>query len=126
MSVISLDEQRKKRANSLRQELVSPRNIPLEQLGLRPTEEDYNYRQMALILFVLDTAANARLKINSRVARACSMWVGVCASEGWISTATAEDQWGSRWFLTESGLSTRVTLSEMVSYTKGVIDEDIN
>jgi hypothetical protein len=53
------------------------------------------------------------------------MWVGVCASEGWISTATAEDQWGSRWFLTESGLSTRVTLSEMVSYTKGEIDEDI-
>lgn len=98
----------------------------MEQLGLRPTEEDYNYRQMALILFVLDTAANARLKINSRVARACSMWVGVCASEGWISTATAEDQWGSRWFLTESGLSTRVTLSEMVSYTKGEIDEDIN
>ena len=115
MSVISLDEQRKKRANSSRQESQLRPNFAWEKLGLKPTDQDYERNHLAATFMVLEKAYQGKLKVNSRLARTAALWVGICASEGWISTRRSKDQWGAYWHPTEEGMDVKNSMAEIVS-----------
>ena len=108
MSVISLSEWRKKQA--LLSTCTSPSHptSALEQLGLTPTEIDEQMAHTMAIYIVLDRAHRRPFSVKSRFAREGAFYVGMAASEGWVTTAADDhsdnEQWGNHWVSTESGI----------------------
>jgi len=85
-------------------------NIPWEELGLTPTNDDQedqafedNLGELLAMVIVLDRAWSNPFTVKSNFARDCAMHVAVCASEGLISTLIDDDAWGNRWLITENG-----------------------
>jgi len=107
--VISLDEWRKKQELLSKSVSTSTQNIPWEELGLTPTETDFdtafedNIEELLAMIIVLDRAWSTPFTVKSNFARDCAMHVALCASEGFISTAIDQDIWGNRWQITEEG-----------------------
>ena len=118
MSVISLDEWRKKQAALSKQTSPSHPTLALEQLGLTPTEIDEQMAHTMAIYLVLDRAHRRSFSVKSRFAREGAFYVAMAASEGWITTAAGEhednEQWANHWVITESGIRMRRQLDEIL------------
>ena len=118
MSVISLDEWRKKQAALSKQTSPSHPTLALEQLGLTPTEIDEQMAHTMAIYLVLDRAYRRSFSVKSRFAREGAFYVAMTASEGWLTTARDEhaenELWGNHWLITESGIRLRRQLDEIL------------
>ena len=118
MSVISLDEWRKKQAALSKQTSPSHPISALEELGLTPTEIDEQMAHTMAIYIVLDRAHRRSFSVKSRFAREGAFYVAMTASEGWITTAADEhpsnEQWANHWVITESGIRMRRQLDEIL------------
>ena len=115
MSVISLDEWRKKQELLSDLKSPSPQNIPWEKIGLIHTEVDDHLSNLVSLYITLDRAWRNPFTVKSDFARKGAMHVGIAASEGFITTKVDIDTWGSRWCITDVGME-----------TKGEIDEESN
>ena len=118
MSVISLEEWRRKQAALSKQRSPSHPIIALEELGLTPTEIDEQMAHTMAIYLVLDRAHRRPFSVKSRFAREGAFYVGMAASEGWVTTAADEhhsnEQWGNHWVTTESGIRMKRQLDEIL------------
>ena len=123
MSVISLAEWRKKQAALSKQTSPSHPSTALAELGLTPTEIDEQMAHTMSIYIVLDRAHRRSFSVKSRFAREGAFYVGMAASEAWITTAADEhpsnEQWANHWAITEAGIRMKRQLDEILrSITK--------
>ena len=114
MSVISLDEWRKRQA--LLSELKSPlpQNIPWEELGLTRTEVDEYIENLVALYVVLDRAWRSPFTVKSDFSRKGAMHVAIAASEGFITTKVDVDSWGSRWCITDVGMEVKGEIDDVL------------
>ncbi len=82
---------------------------------MTPTEFEDHLDQMSHMWNVLDRAWSDPFKIKSNFARDSAMYIGICASEGLITTALEQDTWGDRWAITEDGMDMKEDLDERIS-----------
>lgn len=118
MSVISLEEWRKKQAALSKQTSPSHPIIALAELGLTPIEINEQMAHSMAIYLVLDRAHRRSFSVKSRFAREGAFYVAMTASEGWITTAADEhpdnEQWANHWAITESGIRMKRQLDEIL------------
>jgi hypothetical protein len=118
MSVISLEEWRKKQA--LISKLTSPSKPTLvwEELGLTPTEIDEQLAHSMSLYITLDRAWRNGFSVKSRFARDGAFYVAMCCSEGWITTAVDayddNEKWANSWAITESGMKFKKGLDDVL------------
>lgn len=121
MSVISLDEWRKRQA--LLSDLKSPSiaTIPWEELGLTPIEGDDYTENLFALYITLDRAWRSPFTVKSDFARKGALHVAIAASEGFITTKIDEDAWGTRWCITDVGMEVKgeidAVLKELIPST---------
>lgn len=116
MSVISLDEWRKKQAAISKLKSPLPQNIPWAELGLTHTEISDEIAVMMSIYVVLDRAWRRPFTVSSQFSRQGAFFVGLAASEGFITTNCGEDTWGNRWLITERGMETKGEIDELLQH----------
>ena len=114
MSVISLDEWRKKQAAISKLKSPLPQNIPWGELGLTPTEVSEQLEAIVTLYIVLDRAWRNPFTTSSQFARQGAFYVAIAASEGLISTNCGEDVWGNKWLITETGMETKGELDAIL------------
>ena len=114
MSVISLDEWRKKQAAISKLKSPLPQNIPWDELGLTPTEVTDQLAAIVTLYVVLDRAWRRPFTVSSQFARQGAFYVAIAASEGMITTNCGEDTWGNRWLITEHGMETKGELDGLL------------
>jgi len=78
------------------------------------TEFEDSLDQMTAVWIVLDRAWRSPFKIKSNFARESAMFVGICASEGLITTALEQDVWGDCWGITEDGRDFKEEIDERI------------
>ena len=103
MSVISLEEWRKKQDDTSASKSQSKQNTKSEEHGQIPTDED-EMRMLAEIYAVLVQARQAPFTTKSDFARKAATPIALCASEGLISTRIGEHTYTNRWMVTAEGL----------------------
>lgn len=91
-----------------------PPNSVLEDLGLKPTDFEGQLGEILAMFITLDRAWRSPFKIKSNFARKGAMYVGICASEGFITTCIAEDKWADRWLITDNGMTVKEELHEIL------------
>jgi len=115
MSVISLDEWRKKQAVISNLKSPLPQNIPWEKLGVKRTDElDPRTANIFALFIVLDRAWRKPFSIKSNFARQGAMHVAIAASEAFITTNMGDDTWGNYWCITELGMTVKEELNAVV------------
>lgn len=115
MSVISLDEWRKRQALLSDLKSASPQNIPWAKLGVTRTEEvDDHLVNLVALYIVLDRSWRNPFTVKSDFARKSAMHVAIAASEGFITTKVDTDVWGSRWCITDVGMETKGEVDEVL------------
>ena len=67
---------------------------------------------MAAVYTVLHSTWRSPYTTKSDFARAHATYVGLCASEGLITTKIAEDAWSNEWLITELGMAYMQDLQE--------------
>ena len=106
MSVISLDDARKKLAKRLKSDSPSRLNTPWDEHGQTPTELDENTEIALLAMYeVLIEAWAGGFTTKSKFARESANIIAVAATEGLITTRLEEEVWGNRWMITEKGMN---------------------
>ena len=106
MSVISLDDARKKLAKRLKSDSPSKLNTPWDEHGQTPTELDENTEIALLAMYeVLIEAWAGGCTTKSKFARESANIIAVAATEGLITTRLEEEVWGNRWMITEKGMN---------------------
>lgn len=106
MSVISLDDARKKLAKRLKSDSPSKLNTPWDEHGQTPTELDENTEIALLAMYeVLIEAWAGGFTTKSKFAREAANIIAVAATEGLITTRLEEEVWGNRWMITEKGMN---------------------
>lgn len=114
MSVISLDEWRKKQAALSTLKSPLPQSIPWEELGLRRTEIDEYIENLVSIYIVLDRAWRNPFTVKSDFARDGALHIAIAASEGFITTKVDTDSWGRRWCITEIGMEVKGDIDDVL------------
>ena len=114
MSVISLDEWRKKQAALSTLRSPSPASIPWEELGLRLTEIDEYIENLVSLYIVLDRAWRNPFTVKSDFARDGALHIAIAASEGFITTKVDTDSWGRRWCITEVGMEVKGDIDDVL------------
>ena len=114
MSVISLDEWRKKQELLSDLKSPSPQSIPWEKIGIIHTEVDDHLSNLVALYIVLDRAWRNPFTVKSDFARKGAMHVAIAASEGFITTKVDTDVWGSRWCITDIGMETKGEVDEVL------------
>ena len=114
MSVISLDEWRKKQAALSTLKSPLPQSIPWEELGLRPTEVDEYIENLVSLYIVLDRAWRNPFTVKSDFARDGALHIAIAASEGFITTKVDTDSWGRRWCITEIGMEVKADIDDVL------------
>ena len=105
MSVISLDDARKKLAKRLKSDSPSKLNTPWDEHGQTPTELDENTEIALLAMYeVLIEAWAGGFTTKSKFARESANIIAVAATEGLITTRLEEEVWGNHWMITEKGM----------------------
>lgn len=105
MSVISLDDARKKLAKRLKSDSPSKLNTPWDEHGQTPTELDENTEIALLAMYeVLIESWAGGFTTKSKFAREAANIIAVAATEGLITTRLEEEVWGNRWMITEKGM----------------------
>ena len=124
MSVISLDEWRKKQAVISNLKSPFPQNIPWDKLGVELTDEvDPGTSNLSAFCIGLDRAWLKPFSIKANFARKGAIHVAIAASEGFITTNFGDDTWGRHWCITERGMSVKEELNEVV---RAVINDQVD
>ncbi len=106
MSVIWLDDVRKKREKHINSESQSTQSTASEEAGQTPTELDKATDDaLTAMFFVLKNAKMGGFTTKSKFARDAATIIAVAATEDLITTKLSEEEWGNIWFLTEFGHS---------------------
>ena len=113
MSVISLQEWLKKQEKiSTLQKSQSKPNLKSEQTGQTHIKFDPEFdpddpvvKTLRDIWATLDRTHKHPYMTKSRFARYHADYIGLCASEGWITTKKNSEVWGNKWFITPKGIS---------------------
>jgi len=103
MSVISLDEWRKRQEDILASNSQSQQNTQSVRHGEIPTDED-ELRALAEIYMVLEKSRVAPFTTKSDFARIAATAIGLCATEGLISTRIRDGVYTNRWMITPDGM----------------------
>ena len=114
MSVISLDEWRKKQAALSTLKSPLPQNIPWAELGLKRTEVDEYIENLVSLYIVLDRAWRNPFTVKSDFARDGALHVAIAASEGFITTKVDTDSWGRKWCITEIGMEVKGDIDDVL------------
>ena len=113
MSVLSLEEWRKKLAERSTSTSPSTPNTGSEPAGPELTDDD-----MASAFRVFVVLQSARMKpftTKSDFARIAANEVAICASEGLISTAVKPGTYSNVWMITSEGMEQMEVLDEFLS-----------
>ena len=114
MSVISLEEWRKKQALLSKQASPSTPISALEKLGLTRTEIDDQMAHTMSLYITLDRAWRRGFSVKSRFARDGAFYVAMAATEGWITNHLDGDEWGNSWAITEEGMEFKKGLDDVL------------
>jgi hypothetical protein len=117
MSVISLEEWRKKQEELSTSNSQSKQNFPLEQLGATPTDDcdlENDLEQLMAFWIVLDKASREPFTVKSNIARKAAWHIAVCASRGLITTEVDYEMFSNQWMITEEGLDFKDGLDERI------------
>ena len=114
MSVISLDEWRKKQAALSTLKSPLPQNIPWAELGLKRIEVDEYIENLVSLYIVLDRAWRNPFTVKSDFARDGALHVAIAASEGFITTKVDTDSWGRKWCITEIGMEVKGDIDDVL------------
>ena len=119
MSVISLEEWRKKQALISGSKSQSNLNTVWEELGVTPTDKDLpfdeNPEQMIAFWIVLDKAHREPFTVKSNFARQAAWHIGVCACKGLVSLEVAPDMFTNYWQITLEGIDFLESLDESIA-----------
>ena len=113
MSVISLDDARKKREKNLASKSQSKQTSASDEHGQTPTDDELD--AMKAVYSVLALARMKPFTTKSALAREAATEVGLCASEGLISPRVNEFTFGNIWMITQDGLAYMEGLDELLS-----------
>ena len=102
MSVIYLEEWREKLESITKSQYQSTQNTQSGEAGQPHTEDEM--AGLVAIYMTLDRARQSPFTTKSEFARYAADVIGICASEGLISTKLSEETYGKRWLMTEDGL----------------------
>ena len=114
MSVISLDEWRKKQAALSTLRSQSPQSIPWEELGLKHINGDEYIENLVSLYIVLDRAWRNPFTVKSDFARDGALHIAIAAYEGFITTKVDTDSWGRRWCITEIGMEVKGDIDDVL------------
>ena len=112
MSVESLEEWRKKLAERSISTSPSTPNTGSELVGLELTEEDLE--AFMRIHLVLEKARVQPFTTKSDFARIAANEIGICASEGMISTQVSEGTYSNVWMITVEGLEQMEAMNDIL------------
>lgn len=113
MSVESLEEWRKKLAESSTSQFQSTPNTRSEAAGQELTDEEY---AAALRVFiVLQSARGKPFTTKSDFARLAANEVAICASEGLISTKVSDATYSNVWMITAEGMEQLEEMDSVLS-----------
>ncbi len=116
MSVISLEDARKKLEKRTASESQSTQNTASEEAGLTPTEIDKATDDaLVAMFFVLKNAKMGGFTTKSKFARDAATFIAVAATEDLITTKLSDEEWGNIWFLTEFGQAYLTELENVIS-----------
>ena len=105
MSVISLEEWRKKLENTSTSQSLSKLSTELAEIGQKPIEElDEGKIALIAIAMVVDTTRIRPFTTKSNFARMAANEIAIAASEGFISTKLREGEFTNSWMVTMEGL----------------------
>lgn len=113
MSVYSLDEWRKKLADTSDSTSQSTQNTASDSTGPKPTEEEFEY--LLAIYKVLLKARQSPFTTKSDFARYAANEVALCASEGLITTHLEEHTYTNTWMVTADGMAWMEGFSDVFS-----------
>ena len=103
MSVISLDEWRKKLADTSNSKSQSKQKQPSDAHGETPIDEA-ELEGIAEVYAVLAQAKAAPFTTKSDFARVAANPIALAASEGLLSTRLKENTYTNRWMITREGM----------------------
>lgn len=121
MSVISLEEWRKKQEKHSNSTSQSKLSLTWDELGATPTESsDTNTDLDTLIGFwiVLDKAAREPFTVKSNFARKSAWFIAVCSSKGLLTTEIDYEIFGNQWLITEDGQDFKEAIDEHITNTQ--------
>ena len=104
MSVISLDEWRKKQDVILDSKSPSKPNTITEEHGQTLIDDDEGVEGLLAMHLVISHARQKPFTTKSDFARYAANEIAVCAVEGFISTKIQEGMFSNTWMVTEDGL----------------------
>ena len=102
MSVISLDEWRKKQESTSSSKSQSMQNTPSDEHGQILTDEEADH--IAAVYAVVQTAKIKPYTTKSDFARTWASHVALAACEGLISTRLSDEKFTNVWMVTSDGL----------------------
>lgn len=102
MSVISLDEWRKRLGDTSNSTSPSKLSSELAKAGQTPIDEEI--QGLVAIAMVVDMSRINPFTTKSTFARLAANEIGIAASEGFISTKVQEGKFTNRWMVTSAGL----------------------
>ena len=114
MSVESLDEWRKKLARRSTSQSQSTQTSASDQTGQLPIDDEELNAAMRVYI-VLERSKVNPFTTKSDFARMAANEVGICASEGLISTKVNEGQHSNVWMVTREGLDQMEELASVLS-----------
>ena len=118
MSVISLEEWRKKQEQLSKSKSQSKQSTQWDELGATPTEGGDFASDLELLMsfwIVLDRAARDPFTVKSNFARKGAWYIAVCASRGFITTEVDYEVFSNMWMITEEGLDFMDNLDERIT-----------
>ena len=106
MSVISFKDALSRRKQNGASKSQSKQSAGLATTGQNVTDEEQAQEQIMLsvIYGIVDRAWRKPFTTKSETARYAADIIGICASEGLITTAIDEGRYGNLWLVTEDGL----------------------
>ena len=109
MSVISLEEWRKKQESSLSSRSQSPPNTLSETTGRKLTKAEIELDKktaeaLSGLCFIIWNAWTRPFSTRGTIARNFPELVGICASEGLITLKLDNISWGKHWMATDDGV----------------------
>ena len=109
MSVISLEEWRKKQVSSSNSKSQSPRSTQSEVTGLKLTKAEKELDKKTAeavtgLCFIIWNAWTKPFTTRGTIARNYPELVGICASEGLITMKIDDITWGKHWLATDHGV----------------------
>ena len=107
MSVISLEKWREKQGKNRKSKSQSKLHTKLDQTGqtlIDPEVTEELLETLQELYRVLNYCHRRPFLTKSRFARRFADTIGLCASEGFITTKINNETWSNKWCITDIGL----------------------